>query len=313
MEKPRLAFGQDGKFTIVQFTDIHWRNGEAKDMASRRLMELVLEAERPDLVVFTGDVIDSTHCVDARQSFRDAVLPAERAGVPWAAVFGNHDTEAQVSRSELMDVVLEHRFTVAERGPADIDGVGNYRLSVAGREGGEAAAELYFLDSGSYSPLPHVAGYDWIRKSQIDWYVRLAAERKRRRGGDAGFALAFFHIPLPEYDEVWEREVCVGHKHEAVCCPRLNSGLFARMVEAGDVAGIFVGHDHTNDYCGTKAGIRLLYGRATGYNTYGREGFARGARVIRLTEGKREFETWARLDDGTALTVPPVHRPAPAD
>lgn len=73
--------------------------------------------------------------------------------------------------------------------------------------------------------------------------------------------------------------------------------------------GTFAGHDHVNDYWGTKQGIRLCYGRATGYNTYGREGFSHGARVIRLQQDKKEFETWLRLEDGSRLTIQPEHQP----
>jgi hypothetical protein len=65
----------------------------------------------------------------------------------------------------------------------------------------------------------------------------------------------------------------------------------------GDVMGTFAGHDHLNDYIGELHGIRLGYGRATGYNTYGKEGFPRGARVIQLFEGERRFDTWIRLDE----------------
>ena len=50
-------------------------------------------------------------------------------------------------------------------------------------------------------------------------------------------------------------------------------------------------------------------GRASGYNTYGREGFPRGARVITLQEGERQFETWLHLDDGTRVQEQPEHTP----
>ena len=90
--------------------------------------------------------------------------------------------------------------------------------------------------------------------------------------------------------------------------PALNSGFFAALVEAGDVMGAFCGHDHVNDYEGELFGVRLAYGRATGFAEYGREGFPRGARVIRLYEGRRRFDTWVRLEGGRPGD-PPEHRP----
>lgn len=48
-----LQFNKNGEFKIVQFTDIHFKYGNpASDIALKRIGE-VLDAECPDLVVFT--------------------------------------------------------------------------------------------------------------------------------------------------------------------------------------------------------------------------------------------------------------------
>lgn len=304
----RLAFREDDTFTIVQLTDVHWRNGDDKDMMSRDLMERVVEAEQPDLVIFTGDLVAAYASDDPIQSLKDAVKLVEERQIPWALVYGNHDTERLVSRQEFTEAVLAHAYSVTERGPVDVTGYGNFTLPIVDK-GDRVVNRLYFFDSGSMSPLPNVEGYDWIRRDQIEWYVGQSQKYTADNDGVPIPALAFFHIPLPEYQEVWERSVCYGNQFEDVCCPKVNSGLFAAMVEMGDVAGTFVGHDHVNDYWGTLHGIKLCYGRATGYNEYGREGFARGARVIRLRAGEREFETWLRLDDGSVVREQPMHQP----
>ncbi|MNE76340.1 hypothetical protein D3C80_1725700 [compost metagenome] len=108
---------------------------------------------------------------------------------------------------------------------------------------------------------------------------------------------------------MWNTQICYGHQFERVCSPVINSGLFAALLEMEDVRGTFCGHDHVNDYTGSLHGIRLCYGRATGYNTYGREDFMRGARIIRMTLGSKDFETWLRLEDGSAIMEQPVHEP----
>lgn len=311
-----LQFRQDRTFTITQFTDIHWKDGGELDQQSRQLMDMVLDAEKPDLVVFTGDIIytgfvspGTPECEHPAQAFEQAVHAASSRGIPWAFVFGNHDSEKGITREELMNAAMSLPHTVARRGPQELSGVGNYTLQIDGSEG-EPAAVLYFLDSGDHAAVEHIPGYDWIRRDQVNWYAAEARSLRESLGGSLLPALAFFHIPLPEFNEVWERETCYGHKFEDVCCPRLNSGFFTAMVEAGDVIGTFVGHDHINDYWGELHGIRLCYGRATGYNTYGREGFPRGARIIRLREGERAFATWLRLADGTVVTEQPEHRPS---
>lgn len=304
-----LQYREDGTFTIVQFTDLHWQNGEPDDMLTKLLMELVLDQTSPDLVVFTGDLIYSNDCIDPKQSLRDAVRSAEVRGIPWAAVYGNHDTEHLVTREDLMQVQLEHKLCLSSAGPEGIHGVGNYVLLLNAHGSDKPVRALYMLDSGSYSTLPQLEGYEWIHRDQVDWYVSQSTQLREANGGEPLPALAFFHIPLPEYDEVWRKELCFGSKHEGVASPMINSGLFAAMLEMGDVAGTFCGHDHVNDYTGDLHGIRLCYGRATGYQTYGREGFPRGARVIRLRQGERDFVTELRLDDGSVVLEQEEHYP----
>ena len=302
-----LKFRSDQRFKIVQFTDIHWHNGESPDQQSARLMERIAKDESPDLIVLTGDILSGGGCDDAADSLREIVRIVEGCGTPWAAVFGNHDDEGTADRHELMAVMQEGALFLGEPGPAAVPGVGNYILPIQNSEEDVTAALLYFIDSGSYSQT-NIEGYDWIKREQIVWYLQESAKFTADVGHPLP-ALAFFHIPIPEYDEVWDFHTCYGVKYENVCPPQVNTGFFAAMHEAGDVMGTFVGHEHINDFWGDLHGIRLCYGRATGYNTYGRDGFPRGARVIELQEGVRQFETWLHLDAGTTVFAQPEHTP----
>ena len=302
-----LKFRSDQRFKIVQFTDIHWHNGEEPDQQSAALIARVAKTESPDLIVLTGDILAGGGCEDAAESLRQVVQTVEACGVPWAAVFGNHDDEGTADRHELMAIMSESPLSLTQPGPAEIPGVGNYVLSIQSFKENVPAAVLYFIDSGSYAQTD-IGGYDWIRREQIAWYLQESA-RITAGAGNPLPALAFFHIPIPEYDEVWDFHTCYGVKYENVCAPQVNTGFFAAMHEAGDVMGTFVGHEHINDFWGDLHGIRLCYGRASGYNTYGREGFPRGARVIALQEGERQFETWLHLDDGTVVGEQPEHTP----
>jgi len=309
-ERPVLRFRADGTFTIAQFTDVHWSNGGLEDARSLDLMERILDAEAPDLVVLTGDILEGSLASDPSQAYRSVFGPMERRGVPWAAVFGNHDDEGASSRAELLALQQSHRLCLTEAGPPGVTGVSNYVLRVLSPKTDRIQAALYFLDSNAYNSLG-VGDYAWIAHDQIAWYLK-AAQGFRREWGEQPQripALAFFHIPIPEYQEAWERSVCKGSRNEPVCGPLLNSGLFAALLEAGDVMGTFVGHDHVNDFEGELFGVRLCYGRATGYAPYGQEGFRRGARLVRLLEGVRRFETWLRLDDGSLVDEPEVHEP----
>lgn len=284
------------------------------------LVGSVLDLERPDLVVLTGDVVGGYDSRDSVEGMRRAVAPIEARGVPWAFAFGNHDDEGPASRLELLSALQEHAGCLAVRGPEELPGAGHYVLRVGSSRGEALAAALYVLDSGGANE-SGTGDYAWFSSAQVSWYLStaraLAAEYATvaSAAAEPGTvraerlpALAFFHIPLPEYEEVWRTRTCLGFRHEPVCAAAVNSGLFAAFLEAGDVMGTFVGHDHVNDFEGELWGVRLCYGRAGGYGSYGRDGFRRGARVVRLREGERGFEVWIRLDDGS-LAERPVHEP----
>ena len=292
-----LKFRTDGTFKIVQFSDTEYMD-DAADLNERTadMMRTVMETEQPDLVVFAGDVIGSLRCSNPEQSFRDVVSTIEAMKVPWVAIFGNHDSEAGITREQLMDIQLSYSYCAAERTAEHISGVGNYVLRIQGSD--ERLRPQIFWIAGVI--LPCLTFMDTIGFAEI----KLTGMRHNQaftdqNGGQPIPSLAFFDIPLPEYQEVWDKSECHGEKREEVSCPRINSGLFSAMVEMGDVMGTFAGHDHGNDYSGEHHGIRLCYGRSSSYIIWDTD-IPIGARVIELQQGSRTFDTWLRLSDGSA-------------
>ena len=270
---------------------MHVSHPRPRDARTRALMESVLDAERPDLVALTGDIVSGYETPDPAAAWRAAIAPVVERGLPWASVFGNHDDEGSLSRAQLLAVQRTCAGCLTEPGPAGIGGLGNYVLPILGAEGRRPAALLYFFDSGSYATTG-AGQYAWLTYEQVGWYRR-TSESWARKAGAILPALAFFHIPLPEYETAWREGYDKrGSHHEPVCGPAINSGMFAAFHERGDVMGTFVGHEHVNDFEATLHGVRLCYGRASGYGSYGRRGFARGARLIELREGERTFRTW---------------------
>lgn len=96
-----------------------------------------------------------------------------------------------------------------------------------------------------------------------------------------------------------------GTYREYVACSIVNSGVLNTILAMGDVKAVFIGHDHTNDFCGNLEGIWFCYGGGFGYHGYGVAGWPRRARIIlaELGRGEREWNgverirTWKRLDD----------------
>lgn len=296
--KPELKFNKEGKFKIVQFTDVHFKyKNPASDIALERINE-VLDAEKPDLVIFTGDIIYSA---PAEKGMKTVLEPVADRRIPFGAVYGNHDDEQGMSREELLEVIESVPYNLTARTKA-ISGITNYTIPVKTADGKKTGAVLYCLDSHAYSELDDIKGYDFLKPDQILWYIRQSIAYTRKNAGIPLPSLAFFHIPLPEFAEaaVSEEAVLIGTRMEKVCAPSLNSGMFAAMKTMGDILGVFVGHDHNNDYAVDWKGILLAYGRYTGGNTVYND-LPNGARVIELKEGSRSFDTWIRLKDGETV------------
>jgi hypothetical protein len=185
-----------------------------------------------------------------------------------------------------------------------LSGVTNFILPVKASDGSKDAAVLYVFDSNSYATLKGIKGYGWIKHDQVQWYIDESKKFTEANGGIPLTALSFFHIPLPEFHEAVQNEgsFLIGTRKEKACAPEINTGLFAAMQEAGDVLGIFVGHDHVNDYAVSWKGIMLCYGRYTGGKTvYHDIPGGNGARIIELTEGERQFRSWIRLKGGKVI------------
>lgn len=287
--KPVLKFNNNGKFKIVQFTDVHFILGNPKSDISLERINEVLDIEKPDLVIFTGDVI---YGAPAAEGLRKVVgLVADR-NIPFGVTFGNHDDEQGLSKKQLFDVLNTIPGNLTDS-VAGVSGASNYILNIKSANGNSDKAVIYCMDSHAYSQIKEIKGYDYIKNDQVNWYRENSKKITSQNGGRPLPALAFFHIPLPEYTQAAndETKFLVGIRQEKACAPALNTGLFASMREMGDVKGIFVGHDHNNDYSVVFNDILLAYGRYTGGNTVYNK-LPNGARVIELTEGKPEFDSW---------------------
>ena len=290
--KQKFQFRKDHTFKIAQFTDVHWDNTSPTRTKTIEIIQQVLDNEKPDLAIFTGDIVTD---VPAKDGWLAIAKIFNDAKIPFAVALGNHDAEPEITREQIFEL-LETQPLFAGREGSDLSGCGNYTLPVAASEGKSVAAVIYCIDSNSYPTDKQLGSYDWIRFNQIDWYRKTSDKFTALNKKTPIPSVAFFHIPLIEFNNVVGKKSTVGIKNEGIASADINSGLFASMIEKKDVMGIFVGHDHDNNYIGTYQNICMAFGQVTGADAYGK--FERGARIIELQEGKFSFETWIRTNSG---------------
>jgi len=300
----KLFFNKDGKFKIVQFTDIHATYTDGETNHAYDIMNKVLDIEKPDFVIYTGDIVTDNNPAALWEKVTGL---SSKRNIPFAVVFGNHDSERDTPRDKVYDMVvgLDGCLNEPKKEPVEeVFGYTNQVIPVYKSDGsGNKAFIFYLFDSNAQNNLPNAERRDdWIRSNQIEWYVNQSKNLTKENGGVPYPAVAFFHIPLVEFNTAYsiENQRKVGWRIEREGCPPVNSGLFSAFMECKDVKGVFVGHDHDNDYVAYMHGIALGYGRFSGgLNTY--HTLCRGARVFELTEGEESFETWTRLETGRFL------------
>ena len=295
-EKHELRF-HDGKFKIAQLTDIHYSATDKRCVHNADTIVAVLERERPDLVIMTGDVVTGRPAAEGWKYIMDMMA---KVNIPYAVTMGNHDAE-QMERDSIFDILATDPLFIGEKGPGNLKGCGTYALPILGSQSDKVSAVIYCLDSNDYPTEPTLGDYGWIEHEKISWYRQTSAHYTSLNGGEPLPALAFFHIATPEFRLVDKAPNMYGCNKEGsgVGAPELNSGMLTSCIDMGDVMGMFVGHDHDNDYIGLHYGIALAYGRVSGLGAYG--DLPRGARIIELTEGKHEFNTWITTPAGTEL------------
>lgn len=177
--------------------------------------------------------------------------------IPVALTYGNHDSEEIITRNDLRRLFEKNVSKRADKNHVFIHGDRErYTLEILANDTDEVAQVLYVLDSGEEAPLP-IGIYDWNQPEQVEWFRKTSA--KYRKGDGIKRNLVFQHIPVPEY---WQAatNILAGVNNETW--------------------GMFVAHDHENNFDGLHHGIHLVYGNVSGFNAYGE--MERGVRVIEL-------------------------------
>lgn len=287
-----LQFNKDGSFKIMQVADI--QDDHHLIPATLDFFKIAIETEKPDLIVLLGDNIsgvpsDFEDIEKARKNTAKAIdcymSFFEEMKVPVAVVFGNHDTENEVTKEEQMQMYMSYDCCLAiDEGP-DISGCGTYNIPVLSSDGTKTAYNLWFFDSYLYDGEKGIS--DNIQQDQIDWYIKKSNELKEANGGKVVPSMAFQHIPPREINSA---EFLDGEVNEDPSPSSGESLQIPAMLRQGDVKAVFFGHDHVNTYTAIYEGIYLINAPTSGFGSYG--DMNRGLRFVTIDEkDTSEFET----------------------
>ena len=333
-----MRFTKGKKFKIMQITDIQEIPAVSPDTIA--LLEAAVDAEKPDLVVYTGDQIKGYGVTykGKGKELENAVAktiykllePVTKRNIPFAVTFGNHDRQVGISNKDQFEDIYKALPNCVGEQPAELsEGGGTCFIPIKASDGSDMDVfNLYLFDSGTDAK---GGGYEPFDVKIIDWYKKTREELKSKNGQYVP-SIVFQHIPMCEYYNALKRvkkgtkgaiRAFRTHKNEYYVLndscskdgilleppsiPNKNTGEFNAISEKGDIMAVFVGHDHKNSYVSRYKNVDLGFTQSSGFNAYGNR-TKRGVRIIELDEDKPgEYETYTRTFDelvGTKVQKP---------
>ncbi|WP_026391509.1 metallophosphoesterase [Haploplasma modicum] len=254
---------------ILQLTDLHLTYGfDYLDRKTYKLIDTIIKQEKPDLIVFTGDLVMSIY---AKFLIKDFIKKIDKYNIPYTFTFGNHEMEYHTMEQIVNSIKrVKTKNLIFHQGEKLSDdnthGYSNFKIKINLTN---RSFYIYMLDTKANRTDNVISDnkYDYLSLEQVDWFYRQAKL-------DDGKNLVFMHIPLVEFLDY------EGIPNETIWTQGKNTGLFSKLVEVGKTLGVFVGHDHTNEFEFYKDNIMLAYGRNSGYNAYGTN--KKGGRIIMI-------------------------------
>lgn len=283
-----LRFGDDGTFTVLQISDPQDDHYPAYDMVN--FIKLAVEETNPDLIVFTGDIVEDSRVGDPGvdgEGVREGVLvdgnyeqtlsnvtvaceaifaEAESRGIPFAVCQGNNDYKSGVTNEDWLRIYNSYENSLTVDESEDSEGRIDFNLEIKGADG-KTVFNIWMMDTKSGS----------VTDEQIEWYKAESAQLKEKNGGKPVPSILFEHVPtsdpgfLFEECNIWDegarlldgkfyrlnKEIANGYNASAFTIPEDTSAQFKAWKECGDVLGAYFGHWHIEGFTGTYDGIEL--------------------------------------------------------
>ncbi len=311
-----LSFGADGTFTVLILSDLQSTQFISPHLI--RSLNGLFNNVDADLIVLLGDQLEGQSPVmrlgsaarNMEKTLTALLAPVAESGIPFVAVFGNHDYDAPVNVSWQLQVFQRYPTYLGTLHAANgaNTAYGNYVQSIpvyTSNGSGDVALNLYLFDCG---PTSESGDYGAVSEAQVAWYNAESARLAEQNGGTAVPGVAFSHVPLPEVYSLFPEvpsdtdgaqegvgsgagqyyllesdKLFIGAAKEPPCPSSVNNGLFHAFLINDDVFLYVSGHDHVNTFIGSVSGLDMASVPGATFTSYNsRE--TRGVRLFRFRE-----------------------------
>jgi hypothetical protein len=287
-------------FTILNLTDMqlnecHYDPNDPEYDNSYDIMDYtiktLIDRVKPELITITGDL----SMADQPKAYPQFADYMDQFGIPWCAVWGNHDQQDPEERIQFVYKILPYyrskKFFFHEDGDPSL-GNGNYLIAI--QKDGKPVHVLFMIDSHNCVWIPDENGvkhfyYDKLTEAQIEWYKEQAANVKEMGVKHSSMLM---HIPMHAYQDAylaafkpdidttkvtveesygtscWNPgyEESFGVKHEAgdIACYPFDDGVFSAIKEMDITDNVISGHVHLDNTVIPYQGVRLAFALKTG-------------------------------------------------
>lgn len=248
---PVLYTDDDGKFTVLQFSDTHFTTGLSwNDVKVLRKMEELTIKYTPDLVVVSGDMLDDGESGAYNKKFAlDKVIGLfESLEQYWAYIPGNNDGIKYGTSADVVAYLSQSEYCLCAD-EKDISGGAQYTIDIS--DGEKIVHSFFFLDTMDYDNEDEEHIYGYVHEDQVEW-CRNAVNEKLSLNKNIILSV-FIHENTPNfakaatYGEAYKDGYStLDEMKEEYNIPK-NAPLDKVFEESGSVGLVSMGHVHPNE------------------------------------------------------------------
>ena len=305
---PHIQFSRGQRsFKILQMTDFHFKCTDnsmsiINEIRTVNFIDRVLALENPDLVVITGDLLDSQNTIDYQTCIMKLVQPMISNKIPYAISLGVSDESNLATPSQVQDYIRNLPYTfnsvASEEGHIAIRVSFKKKLlkntllkrGINAKDETTPSEALFFVFD-SFNP---------VNDFLLD-YSNLI--------GKIDYGLAFQYFPLSEYrphglfpiiGQYNERSTLTvdtsrSKGEVSMTIDGKNYKSFLDILNLWNIKGVSCGHEHNNDCCLQSINeMWLCYGGSAGIDVARIEGIHPNVRLFNLDDIKDEITSWKR-------------------
>ena len=250
-ELPVLYTDEDGKFTVLQFSDTHFTTGLSwNDVSVLAKMEKLTTEYNPDLVVVSGDMLDDGERGVYNKKFSlDKVIGLfESLEQYWAYIPGNNDGIKYGTSADVTAYLSESEYCLCAD-VKEISGGAQYTIDIS--DGEKIVHSFVFLDTMDYDEEDEEHIYGYVHEDQVAW-CKNAIDEKITLNNDIMLSV-FIHENTPNFakaaidgEAYKDGYSLLDEMKEEYNIPK-NAPLDEIFEDSGRVGLVSMGHSHPKE------------------------------------------------------------------